>query len=103
MKQLSISKLQQERDFWHREALKWCDKSLKWIPCKATLPERADYYLVTQQLVPYSKEDRINGTKKYKVATIYYAPLNGWWDDIDSELGWKIIAWQPLPEAFVKS
>lgn len=25
---------------------------------------------------------------------------NGWWDDMDADCGWKIIAWQQIPEPY---
>lgn len=88
-----------DRDYWRKEALKWCDKSLKWISCKEKLPERADNYLVTQQLIQYTNDDLVNGILEFIVTEKFYDPANGWWDDIDCEFGWSIIAWQPLPEA----
>lgn len=64
-----------------------------WIPCSEKLPENANDYLVTQY-----NQDAINEyCNGYRVATIFFDD-KGWWDDIDNDWGWKIIAWQPLPQ-----
>lgn len=64
-----------------------------WIPCSERLPEDANDYLVTQY-----NQDAINEyCNGYRVATIFFDD-KGWWDDIDNDWGWNIIAWQPLPQ-----
>lgn len=66
-----------------------------WIPCNERIPEDADEYLVTQ----YNEEAIDEYCNGYRVSKIFFDD-NGWWDDIDAEFGWEIIAWQPLPKAY---
>ena len=65
-----------------------------WIPCSERLPKEANDYLVTQ----YNRDaidEYCNGSR---ISKIFFDVE--WWDDIDHECGWDIIAWQPLPKLY---
>lgn len=65
-----------------------------WIPCSERLPKEANDYLVTQ----YNRDaidEYCNGSR---ISKIFFDVE--WWDDIDHECGWDIIAWQPLPKPY---
>ena len=65
-----------------------------WIPCSERLPEEANDYFVTQ----YNENAIDEYCDGYRTSTIFF---NGvWWDDIDCGFGWKIIAWQTLPNPY---
>lgn len=66
-----------------------------WIPVSERLPEKPNDYFVTQ----YNEEYINDYCDGYRVSTIFF-DSNGWWDDIDYDCGWRITAWQPLPDPY---
>ena len=66
-----------------------------WIPCSERLPKKPNNYLVTQ----YNEKAIDDYCDGYRISTIFFDDI-GWWDDIDYDLGWDIIAWQPLPPTY---
>ena len=69
-------------------------KNQGWILCSERLPEEANDYFVTQ----YNENAIDEYCDGYRTSTIFF---NGvWWNDIDCEFGWKIIAWHTLPNPY---
>ena len=66
-----------------------------WIPCSEKLPGEPNNYLVTQ----YNENAIDEYCNGYRVERIFFDD-NGWWDNIDCDCGWTIIAWQPLPKSY---
>lgn len=75
-----------------REAMDIIEKHSKigdWIPCSERLPESGGTYLVTATE---------NGL--YHTTFVRWQPRYKKWDLTGARAYWKIIAWQPLPEAY---
>lgn len=67
-----------------------------WIPCSERLPEKSNWYLVTECI-----DETEDNTAISEVCTeVFWTKDNKWDCERDYYCGWKIIAWQPLPEAY---
>lgn len=81
----------------------WC----WWIPCSEKLPEEPPEIPQTQEeLERMFLDDKL---KEYIVAihggkvatTLYYIGKGEWYDAITQD-SYKVLAWQPLPEPYIK-
>lgn len=87
----------EHRDLWHyeqalseiKEMLETAQPEPQWIPCSERLPEYdGEMYLVTDYC------EQIN---RRRLHTSYcYVNREGFWSDVP--LGYKVVAWMPLPE-----
>lgn len=62
----------------------------RWIPCSERMPERSDYYLVTEVLA----FDEGEYPDVVSVKLEWYSTINKAWHDIPP------VAWMPLPEPY---
>ena len=86
----------QHRDLWHYEQAlaeikKILEEEPQWIPCSERLPEEdGGLYLVTD----YAKSINRRGVHLSRC----YMNKDYFWSNV--LLGYKVIAWMPLPEAW---
>lgn len=76
-----------------------------WIPCSERLPEEPeelpteDKYIEWMTLDGEFKEYIVTIYGAKEATTLYYIGNGDWYDEISGEC-YKVIAWQPLPEAY---
>ena len=73
-----------------------------WIPCSKKLPKpkKGEY---EETVVTYRglRPDPMTGKYIYYTSVArYYNGVWWWYEDIEVERGWKIVAWAPLPEPY---
>lgn len=77
----------------------------KWIPCSERLPEEPEEFptedeFIEEMILDEKFKEYIVTVYGVKEATTLYYIGNGDWYDVVSDEYYKVIAWQPLPEAY---
>lgn len=81
---------------WFRDLIESQPKIGVWIPCSERLPEKSNWYLVTECI-----DETEDNTAISEVCTeVFWTKDNKWDCERDSYCECKVIAWQPLPEAY---
>ena len=84
---------QWEADIDAIKAVPSAQSKQRWIPCSERLPEYdGEMYLVTDYC------EQIN--RKRLHVSYCYVNREGFWSDVP--MGYKVVAWMPLPEPYVE-
>lgn len=68
-----------------------------WIPCSEWLPKKSKSYLVTKHFAGNEE-----CAEAYETCSeIFWTQDNKWDCERDPDCEWKVIAWQPLPDAYI--
>lgn len=104
-----IKEIKNRRDFWLSKASKYAEMTDEWIPCSESMPEEHEEqqpiidpvtlaeidvrYYMASDLVQVTVE---SGTGRRFVCDD--CKVNGRWSNFNEDLGFEVLAWQPLPE-----
>ncbi len=80
----------------------------EWIPCSERLPEEPEEIPTEEEFIEAMILD--GKFKEYIVmiyggngaTTLYYIGNDNWCDGINNECYYRVLAWQPLPEPYMK-